>query len=129
MEGRLDFWEDVWWGEESFYICFSLLYRLSSRRNCTISVFGASIPSDSSNGAGWNFHFSRNLNEKEASQFLEFSSLIDGVEDKCIWKADSSELFTCKSTFQVLIVDNKSENFTLHNFIWKAKLAHKIRQN
>ena len=123
----------MWWGEESFYIRFPLLYRLSSRRNCTISVFGAFILSDSSNGDGWNFHFTRNLNEREVSQFSKFSSVIDqvslcgGVEDRRIWKVDPLEVFTCKSAFQVLNVDNQSEKFTLHNFIWKANVPHKIK--
>ena len=131
--GKIRLWEDVWWKKESFYIRFPLLYRLSFRRNYSISDSGASILSDSYNGAGWNFHFTRNLNEREASQFSEFSSVIDqvricdGVEDKRIWKADSSELFTCKSEFQVLAADNQSENFTRNNFIWKTKAPYKIK--
>ena len=67
---KIRFWEDVWWGKKSFNVPFPLLYRLSSRRNCTISALGASDLSESSHGVRWNFNFTRNLNEREATQFF-----------------------------------------------------------
>ncbi|XP_028093546.1 uncharacterized protein LOC114293627 [Camellia sinensis] len=57
------FWEDVWMGQSSFAVDFPHLYKVARSHNSSIASMACSLLAPIS----WNFDFSRNLNDMEAS--------------------------------------------------------------
>ena len=81
----------------------------------------------------WNFHFSRNLLDREIIQLqallqtLEGRHLCNTVEDSRIWLADSSGLFSCKTAFAWLRNDNSLPVNHQAKCIWKLKIPIKFK--
>ncbi|PON98757.1 hypothetical protein TorRG33x02_053720, partial [Trema orientale] len=104
--------EDSFWvGGDSFAAAFPSFCRLSSNKGRFISEFYESSGPDPSDSNSWNFHFRRNLNDKEVSQLLDLISRLESVrissnvKDRRIWMEDSSGVFSCKSAFVYLSSD------------------------
>ena len=128
---RIRFWEDVWWGEEAFYVRFPNLYRLSLAQNCNIAELF--IHQSGTSFHGWDLRFYRHLNTREILQFAVLSEILDQVhlngecEDIRIWNHDRSGGFSCKSAAIVLHHDIGVHDFQFYRFIWKATIPVRIR--
>ncbi|POO03864.1 hypothetical protein TorRG33x02_001680 [Trema orientale] len=93
---RIRFWEDIWVEGDTLAVVFPSSYRLPSFKGRYISDFVEGSDPSSSDSTSWNFHFLRNLNDKEVPQLLnlftqlESVSLCSDIEDRRIWIEDSS---------------------------------------
>ena len=102
---KVRFWEDKWAGDNTFKRLFPSLFRLSTFNSRPISDFVDQMKLQEEGYTSWNLHFSRNLLDREIIQLqdllqsLEGRQLCNSLEDKRIWLADSSGLFSCKSAF------------------------------
>ena len=83
--------------------------------------------------SSWNFHFSRNLSDREILQLQSLLQILDGrhlcntLEDKRIWLADSSRIFSCKSAFGSF---TESNSFPINHqvkCIWKMTIPVKVK--
>ena len=127
------FWEDRWAGEDSLKRLFSSLFRLSTFNNRPIADFAVHSGLQEEGYTNWNFHFSRNLLDREIIQLpellgrLEGRQLCDCVEDKRTWLADSSGIFTCKSAFVWMRKDNSLPVNYQAKCIWKMPIPVKVK--
>lgn len=98
-KGRDRFWE------EAFLNHFSILCRLFTLHNSTISALRTNLQDSSNTLSGWNFCFN-NLNERELEQFLELAYCLDSanisssLEDHRVWLPIVKRGFSCKSSFE-----------------------------
>ncbi|GMP97344.1 hypothetical protein CsSME_00045635 [Camellia sinensis var. sinensis] len=80
----------------------------------------------------WNFDFSRNLNDREATQLttllskIDHFSLVPLLEDK-VWALHSSGIFSCKSFFDNIIDNTELPQFPFCKRIWKACAPLKVK--
>ena len=130
---KVRFWEDTWAGDQTLKGQFPSLFRLSTLRLRPISDFVDQTRLLSDGSTSWNFHFSRNLLDREIIQLqallqtLEGRHLCNTVENLRIWLADSSGLFSCKSAFAWLRNDNSFPVNYQAKCIWKLKIPVKVK--
>ena len=127
------FWEENCVGEDSLQLLFPSLYRISSSKARPISDFSNLSGLPVGGPISWNFHFLRNLSDREITQVqellqrLERQRLCPSVEDKRIWIADSSSIFSCKSAFAWLRKDGYSTVDYTTKCIWKLSIPIKVK--
>ena len=79
-----------------------------------------------------NFHFKRNLNDREVPNLLELLYLLERVnicsytDDRRIWLGDASVVFSCKSAFSHLIDDESIQVCPPVKIPWKIPIPRKI---
>ena len=106
------FWEDRWAGENTLKSLFPSLFRIFTFTSRPISDFVEQMRLLSEGFTSWNFHFSRNLSDREIIQLQSLLQILGGrhlcntLEDTRIWLADSFGLFSCKSAFASLTKAN-----------------------
>ena len=102
---HIRFWEDCCVGDTFLAEAFPLLFRLSSIEERNIVDFIERFEESCGNVVNLNFHFILNFNDREFPQISDLITRLEGVrfsealEDRKIWKADSSEVLSCKSAF------------------------------
>ena len=130
---KVRFWEDRWAGEDTLEISFPSLFRLSTFRSRPIVDFTHQQGLQESGFTDWNFHFSRNLLDREISQWqhllqrLEGRHLCNSLEDKRIWMEDTSGIFTCKSAFAWFRKDTSFPVNHQAKCIWKLPTPVKVK--
>ena len=102
---KVRFWEDRWADENTLKGLFPSLFRLSTFSSRPVSDFVDQMSSQEEGYTSWNFHFSHNLVDREIVQLqdllqsLKGRNLCNSMEDRRIWLADFSGIFSCKSAF------------------------------
>ena len=130
---KVRFWEDIWVGENSLKSLFPSLFRLSTLNSRPISDFVDQVRLLEEGYTSWNFHFSRSLSDREIHQLqdllqrLEGRHLCNSLEDRRVWLADSSGLFSCKSAFTWLRKDTSSPVLNQVSCIWKLTIPIKVK--
>ena len=130
---RVRFWEDIWLGENSFQSLYPSLFRISTLKSCPISHFMDHSSPRSIAAINWNFHFSRNLLDREIIQVqdllhnLEMHRWNTGVEDTRYWLSDPSGIFSCKSAFDWLSRDPSLTECYSAKCIWKLSIPTKVK--
>ena len=91
-----------------------------------ISEFVENSPDSSGGFLNWNLHVIWNLNERDLPQVADLLAKLGGVRlnnvinDRRIWKADSSEvLFWCRSAFYALIACDVSPRAVEVSSLWR----------
>lgn len=123
---RIRFWEDKWVGNVPLLEACPRLFRLSSLHNTPVCQFYSFL------NRSWNFHFFRNLLDREVSELQFLLSVLDSTHlssevDKRIWTLDPSGVFSCKSYFQFLTHSPNRVYFLLDKLIWKSKTPVKVK--
>ena len=130
---KVSFWEDRWLDDNTLKGLFPSLFRLSTFRSRPISYFVDQTRLQEEGTTSWNFHFSRNLLDREILQLQELLQRLHGrhlsntLEDRRIWLADSSGIFSCKSAFACLRGDNSIPVNHLAKSIWKLSIPVKVK--
>ena len=129
---KVRFWEDRWADKNTLKGLFPS-FRISTFSSRPISDFVDQTRLQKEGYTSWNFYFSRNLLDREVLQLqallqsLEGGHLCNSIEDRRIWLADSSSIFSCKSIFAWL----RRENSNLVNYptkcIWKLIIPVKVK--
>lgn len=73
---RANFWEDTWFGDQPLKTKFPHTYGLSTRHDTPISHFISSIQGNTI----WNFHPSRDLYDRKASEMLDPLILLESIQ-------------------------------------------------
>ena len=73
------FWEDIWLGENSLEAQYPSLFRISSFKSRPISEFWDQSITSLGDSPSWNFHFPRNLLDREICQLQQ---LLQSLERK-----------------------------------------------
>ncbi|XP_062093360.1 uncharacterized protein LOC133799353 [Humulus lupulus] len=130
---RIRFWEDKWIGDCSLSSRFIDLVRVSEAVIVSIRDLVVADGGISSEGLGWDFRFRRNLFDREIPSLIEMLDLIKDVhlpeilEDKRIWKPDSSGVFSCHSAFRSLAYDHLGPEWPWARRLWKSGVPYKIK--
>lgn len=53
--------------------------------------------------------------------------IIDGIDDRRIWKGNNSEIFLCKSTFSALFKFDEIPGLDVIKSIWKVKVSTRVK--
>ena len=127
------FWEDNWLGTNTLKELFPSLFRLSTLKSQPISAFLDAPRMQIEGFTSWNFHFRRNLMDREIEQLqellhrMERLTLCSGVEDKRVWLADTSGIFSSKSAFGTLTGDQSIPVNYPAKSIWNLKIPFKVK--
>ena len=119
---RICFWEDLWWGDQSFCLQFPRLFRITTTKTCPISAILGNNTSLS-----WNLVFRRNLTDEEIVDLERLKSLFSFVHltlsvlDAKAWILSSCRIFSVKFFFSALASVSNSIPFYLVNFLWNSK--------
>ena len=130
---KMMFWEDRWADENTLKGLFPSLFRLSTFSSRLISDFVDRTRLQEEGYTSWNFHFSRNLLDKEILylqdllQRLERRHLCNSMEDRRIWLTDSSRIFSSKSAFAWLRRDHSIPFNHQAKCIWKLSILVKVK--
>ncbi|XP_062118257.1 uncharacterized protein LOC133831865 [Humulus lupulus] len=130
---RICFWEDTWFGDCSLKSKFNDLFRVSEAANFLIKDMVVAEDRSRSGGLGWDFRFRRNLFDREVPTLIEMLVLLKVVdlpailEDKRIWKPDSSDVFSCKMTFHSLAYAHLGPEFSWAKRLWKSGVPSKVK--
>ena len=99
-------------GENTLKKLYPSLFRLSNFKSQPISTFLDGPRLQVEGTTSWNFHFPRNLLDREIEQLQELLHRVerirlrDTIEDKGEWLVDSSGMFLCKLAFRSLTGDD-----------------------
>ena len=133
-ENKVRFWEDRWAGDNTLKDQFPSLFRISTFSSRPISDFVDQTRIHPEGFTSWNFHFSRNLLEREILQLqallqsLEGRHLCNTLEDSRIWLADSLGTFSCKSAFAWLREDHSNPVIYQAKCVWKLRIPIKVKE-
>ena len=114
------FWKDTWLCDTSLQEKFPLLFDISTKQNASVAEIAQQ---------GWRLVFRRWLNEELQVCFRKLTDLLNAFAvnseaDKPRWKWGNNGLFSVKSAYEHLCVNEFGANY---NLIWKAKLPLKIK--
>ncbi|RVW78784.1 hypothetical protein CK203_050945 [Vitis vinifera] len=102
---RIQFWEDLWWGDQPLGTQYPRLFRVVLDKNILISlVLGSTRP------FSWNLNFRRNLSNSEIEDLEGLMRSLDG-------------LHLSPSVFPSKFVWNSQVPFKVRSFVWLV--AHK----
>ena len=99
----INFWNDVWYGEEALSFVFPNLFRLTSQKNVRVADLWDWDRGD----GGWNPIFLRSFNDWDRGGVDRLFQVLYGkqirplVEDKILFKG-SNEAFSVKIMYRVL---------------------------
>lgn len=104
---RTNFWKDYWCNNHCFKVEFPILYRLVLDKEKSLrSLYDRSVAS-----GNWNFQFRRRLYEWEEREVSKLKVLLpfvfglyDDLEDKLVWLAADSGLFSVSSAYRSEVV-------------------------
>jgi hypothetical protein len=129
----IDFWKDIWVGEESLEQRFPRLFSISVQQNNVIRQMGSWT-----NGMWrWELHWRRNFLPWEEPLFHDLENVINNVvlrevEDSWLWKPNVEEGFTVKSLYgylhkELLPQDTLSPfaQFAFKN-VWRSAVPSKV---
>ena len=125
---KIRFWEDLWCGDQPFYLQFPRLFKVTTTKNLLIStILGNNI------SLSWDFTFHCNLFDVEFVDLERLLFLLSSVHLSPsvlyakIWVLSSSGAFSINSFFSALSNILDSIPFYLTNFLWKSKVPSKVR--
>ena len=130
---KVRFWEDKWLGNNTLQELHPSLFRLSVLKSKPISDFLDGPTTQVQGSTSWNFHFPRNLLDREITKLqgllhsLEKIRLCSTVEDRRVWLANSSGIFSCKTAFASLRGDNSLPLNYPAKSIWKLRIPIKVK--
>ncbi|KAF5201391.1 hypothetical protein FRX31_009021, partial [Thalictrum thalictroides] len=92
---RIQFWDDVWQGNQAFRQRFPAMYIVSNSKNATVRDMQQHQVQDN----GWNLNLRRALFEREQGQFQDLQNALQGVNlqeenDSWRWTETSNGQFT-----------------------------------
>ena len=125
---RIQFWEDLWWGDQPLRSQFPYLYRVVIVKNLTVSTILGHSSSFS-----WNFNSHHNLTNSEIEDLERLVSSLTHVHlssstpNAKAWSLTFSGLCTLKSFFMALSNIPTFVLFSLTKFIWKSKDPSKVK--
>ena len=103
-ESRINFWKDVWCGEEALSLTFPNLFRLTAQKDARV----ADLWNWDSEEGGWNPTFLRSFNDWEMEEVDRFLQVLHSkqikhfMEDKILFKGSRNNGFSVKSMYSVL---------------------------
>ena len=74
---KVRFWEDIWVSENSLEAMVPSLFKLSTLKSRPILEFSNQSSLSLGGYTSWNFHFSRNLMDREIDQLIELLQILE----------------------------------------------------
>jgi hypothetical protein len=116
---NIRFWEDIWVGNRPSNDQFAHLYRIVKHKHDTVATVFSMVP--------LNISFRRSLRGDTLQSWYELVAKVADVrlndrEDKFRWGHTKNWIFTVRSMYSTIIVQNIWEN----RLLWKLKLRLKI---
>ncbi|XP_062089071.1 uncharacterized protein LOC133795633 [Humulus lupulus] len=130
---RIQFWEDVWLGEDTLKSRFSDLFLVSMAKNCAIKDLAVLGGEGRGGSLGWNLRFRRNLLDREVANFAQLMHMLQVVtlpsilEDRRNWNSDTSGVFNCKSAFHSLSYAHLGPELDWAKFLWRSVAPYKVK--
>ncbi|RVW30887.1 hypothetical protein CK203_102789 [Vitis vinifera] len=125
---RIQFWEDLWWGDQPLGVRYPRLLRVVMDKNIPISsILGSTHP------FSWNFNFRRNLSDSEIEDLeslmrsLDHLHLSPSLPNKRSWSLSPSGLFTVKSFFLTLSQFSGLPSVFPTKLVWNSQIPFKIK--
>lgn len=121
---KTDFWNEIWKGDDSLRNLFPNLYTLSLQRSATVAQVWSQ--------QGWNLVFRRALNDWEIEdvarllEVLNTPPAISQRKDKPIWKLHSKGMFTVKSCYWRINVNQSVTKKWPWKLVWKTRSPLKV---
>lgn len=132
---KIRFWEDVWYGPNSFKDIFPRLYMVSNDKNSEIQKLGEWVGEH----WVWNLSWRRSLFAWEQQMWAEFSDLVfpasplKGGDDIWEWSNDGSRSYTSKSGYKCLqescqnqVEEPDATELQIFKQFWKVKAPSKV---
>ncbi|WMV14116.1 hypothetical protein MTR67_007501 [Solanum verrucosum] len=117
---KTNFWNEIWKGDDSLRNLFPNLYTLSLQRSATVAQVWSQ--------QGWNLVFRRALNDWEIEdvarllEVLNTPPAISQRKDEPIWKLHSKGMFTVKSCYWRINVNQFYTTFLIINYVFHCFL-------
>ncbi|XP_062075930.1 uncharacterized protein LOC133780066 [Humulus lupulus] len=130
---RIQFWEDVWLGDDSLKSQFPDLFLVSMAKNCVIKDLAVLDGEGSVGAIGWKFRFRKNLFDREVSIFalllhmLQVVALLSILEDRRNSIPDTSGVFNCKSAFHFLTYAHLGPELDWAKNLWRSFAPYKVK--
>ncbi|KAJ9678120.1 hypothetical protein PVL29_022881 [Vitis rotundifolia] len=125
---RIQFWEDLWWGDQPLGVRYPRLLSVVTDKNIPIaSILGSTRP------FSWNFNFRRNLSDSEIEDLESLMWSLDSLHlspsgpDMRSWSLSPLGLFTVKSFFLTLSQIHGLPSDFPTRIVWNSQVPLKVK--